>query len=285
MEDIFNCLRDDETNTYSHCFQQFANMRALREHINSFSCSCFRATKGTVIPIAARLELRMHLRHQSYQGLILDQNLTAELASRCAYCNQQIGPRAISKHYNDQHPDLMQYSTVHKDRVRWAANFGSGKSTCPLRRTQTQKLESHACGVLFQLIIMAGQTMQPEHYPIMPLNKRPWTTAFSEYTNVNHPDLSARPKPPQPFNSDVQMTQAEVSKDRKPACLHKCPVCHIPFLTDQGLQHHVQHAHESSTNDPSASSSHVMPAGTKSMAKGRPSKGQTTDALTGVEIS
>ena len=144
-----------------------------------------------MIPIAARPELRMHLRHQSYQGLILDQSLIAELASRCAYCNQQIGPRAIAKHYSDQHPDLMQYSTVHKDRVRWAANFGSGKSTCPLRRTQTQKLESYACGVLFQLTIMAGQTMQPEHYPITPVNKCPWTTA-SEYTNVNHPDLSAR---------------------------------------------------------------------------------------------
>ena len=158
MEDIFNCLRDahDGTSTCSHCHHHVANMRTLREHINSFSCSCFRATKGAVIPIAARPELRMHLRHRSYQGLILDQNLTVELANRCAYCNQQIGPRAIAKHYSDQHPDLMQYSTVHKDRVRWAANFGSRKNTCPLRRTQTQKFESHACGALFQLTIMAG---------------------------------------------------------------------------------------------------------------------------------
>ena len=104
--------------------------------------------------------------------------------------------------------------------------------------------------------------MQPEHYPIMPVNKRPWTMAFSEQTNVNHPDLSARPKPPPPFNSDAQVTPAEVSMDRKPACLHKCPVCHVTFLTAHGLQHHVLHAHESGTIDPSASSSQVMPAGT-----------------------
>lgn len=36
------------------------------------SCLYFCATKGTITPIVARAELRMHLRHQSFQGLILE---------------------------------------------------------------------------------------------------------------------------------------------------------------------------------------------------------------------
>lgn len=63
-------------------------MRIFGEYINKYSCPRFCATKGTMIAIAARPELRMHLRHQSFQGLVLDQNLIAELACRYAYCIQ-----------------------------------------------------------------------------------------------------------------------------------------------------------------------------------------------------
>ena len=120
-----------------------------------------------MIPIAASPELRMHLRYQSYQGLVFDQILMAELP---CHCNQQIGPRALAKHYSEQHSDLMQYSIQYRERIRWTANFGSGKGTCPLCRTQSQKVESHACDILFQLSIMLGQIMHPEHFAFMPID-------------------------------------------------------------------------------------------------------------------
>ena len=92
IEEIFNSLRDsiNGTNTCAHCGRSFANMCILKEHVHKHSCPFFCATKGTITPIAARAELRMHLRHQSFQGLILDQNLMTELAQHCAFCHQPL---------------------------------------------------------------------------------------------------------------------------------------------------------------------------------------------------
>ena len=139
IEEFFNSLRDsvNGTNTCAHCDRSFANMRILREYVNKCSCPFFCATKGTIIPIAARTELRMHLRHQSFQGLILDQNLMIEHAQHSAFCHQQIDPRAIARHYSEQHHDWLQFAQQFKDRVRWVANFDSGKGICPLCRIST----------------------------------------------------------------------------------------------------------------------------------------------------
>ena len=141
VEDVYNPLRDSDngTSTCAHCSRLFANMRILREHINKHSCSHFCATKGSIIPIAARPKLRMHLRHQSFQGLLLDQNLIAELAQHCAFCHQQIGPRAIARHYGEQHTELLRFVQPFKERMHWGGSL-VGRGTldrmqwCSMRR-------------------------------------------------------------------------------------------------------------------------------------------------------
>ena len=47
-------------------------MYILKDHIKKHACDKFDAAQGTVTPISARAELRMRLRYQSFQGLLLD---------------------------------------------------------------------------------------------------------------------------------------------------------------------------------------------------------------------
>lgn len=164
--------------TCSHCHRSFANMRVLKEHINKHFC----ATKGAVNPIAARPELRMHLRRQSYQGLLLGKALWAELASRCAYCNSQLGARTIARHYTEQHPELQLFPTRAEIEFVGQPTLGSGAGVCPLCQQRSQKIESHRCALLHQLSILAGQTiaMHPDHFPVTPVNTHPWTTASAD---------------------------------------------------------------------------------------------------------
>lgn len=87
--------------------------------------------------------LRVRIRHQSYQGLILDRHLCAEPASRCAFCNTKTAARVMSRHYTECHPDLTDFGKPCMDRVRWAANFGSGVM-CRSMYHAPRSLPSHA---------------------------------------------------------------------------------------------------------------------------------------------
>ena len=247
QEDKYQPLRDSRngTSTCRHCFRSFVNMYVLKDHINKYACDKFDAAQGTVTPISARAELRIHLRHQSFQGLLLDQSLYAELSSRCAFCHTQVAARAMRPHYTEAHRELLPVGKPHQDRIQDAANFGSGLSVC---QTRTQKAQSHQSAVTFQIAILYGHIMQPEQYPIMPMNKRPWSTAFptQDTSDVHHPALetdlihqSSRPNP-----AEVRLNSTQVTA----SALHRCPHCSNSFLSAQGFQSHVKQIHGITTD-------------------------------------
>ena len=164
-EDKYQPLRDslDRTSTSRHCLRSFANMYILKDHINKHACAKFDAAQGTVTPISARAELRMHLRHQSFQGLLLDQSLCAELSTHCAFCHTQVPARAMHRHYTESHPELLVLGRPNQDRVQGTANFGSGPGVRPLCQTRTQKVQLHQCAVTFQIAIMTGYTVDGQN--------------------------------------------------------------------------------------------------------------------------
>ena len=254
-------------------------MRILKEHVNKRSCPLFCATKGTITPITARVELRMHLRHQSFQGLILDQNLMTELAQHCAFCHQQVGPRAIARHYSEQYHDLLQFAQQFKDRVRWAANLGSGKGICPLCRISSQKLHTHTCGVLYQLTILAGHTLHTPNFPVMLVLKRSWIAAFdAETTGVHHPALETRPKPPKPHNAESEIGSKPDDKTSS-TCLHRCDHCHVNFLSALGLAQHLIQAHADLTTPALTDLPQVTTSSSSNAHRGRPFKPPVTGSL------
>ena len=73
-EDVFRPLRDsyDDRAICRHCKYQFITLYALRDHFNKRACHAFDAAQAIVQPIVAREELRMHIRHRSFMGLMLD---------------------------------------------------------------------------------------------------------------------------------------------------------------------------------------------------------------------
>ena len=76
-EDVFRPLRDsyDGRTICRHCKHQFITLYALRDHFNKRACHAFDAVQATVQPIVAREELRTHIRHRSFMGLMLDRRL------------------------------------------------------------------------------------------------------------------------------------------------------------------------------------------------------------------
>ena len=122
-------------------------MYRLKAHINARICLHFDRSKDSIVPIAARPSLRMHLRYKSIPGLLLDKPLISELAHHCAYCHQAIPARSIRKHYSEQHQGLLAFEAVHRDIVYGLANLGSGRGTSFLvsRRAMTFVSTNVAC--------------------------------------------------------------------------------------------------------------------------------------------
>ena len=87
----------------------------------------FNVTQDSITSIVIREDLRMHLRHKSIPGLLLNQALMTEFAQHCAYCHSQIASRSIRKHYVDKHAHL---AAQYKDHVTGLANLGSGRGRC-----------------------------------------------------------------------------------------------------------------------------------------------------------
>lgn len=195
------------------------------------------------------------------------------------FWHQQIGPRAIVRHYNEQYSDLLQFTQTFKDRVCWAANLGSGKGTCPLCRISTQKLQSPTCGVLYQLTSLAGHTMHPPNFPVMAVLKRLWIAAFdAENMGVHHPALETRSKPPQPYNAETAAT-SRTDPQTSPNCLHICDKCHMSFLSAQGLMQHMTQAHSVSPSTDLSGSPQVNTSSSSTTIRGRPSKNSMTCSL------
>ena len=145
----------------------------------SVLCHAFDAAQATVQPIVAREELRMHIRHRSFMGLMLDQALCSELAARCAFCNLQVHARAMIRHYTDSHPELVGPAKQQYDFVSGLSNLVSGKGQCPMCQCKSLDLQKHTCAVIYQLAAMSGHVMSPDHFPIMPLRSRPWSATVT----------------------------------------------------------------------------------------------------------
>ena len=105
-EDVSMPLRDAFEGWLNcrHCKYYFASTYALRDHISKHICHAFDARQAIVQPIVAREELRMHIRHRSFMGFMLDGTLYSEFATRCAFCNMVFHIRAMKHHYTNSHP-------------------------------------------------------------------------------------------------------------------------------------------------------------------------------------
>ena len=195
-EDIFNSLRDsvDGTSVCRHNMIKFSNIMALHTHINKRICTAFDMHQALVIPIVSRSEVAMHIRHRSYMGLYLDKPLCQELATRCAFCNQQVHAKAMTRHYRDQHQEKIRPTNTHLDMVRGFANFGSGRGECPLCCTRILNVHTHQCSVVFQLAAMTAHVFDPAHFPVMPCMKRAWYPALASGTD-ELPDEAPDPAP------------------------------------------------------------------------------------------
>ena len=102
-EDIYDPLRDawNGRPICNHCSHSFVDFYRLRDHINGRVCTSFNPAQESITPIVARPDLKMHLRHKSIPGLLLNQALVSELSHHCAFCHCQIAARSIHKHYTD----------------------------------------------------------------------------------------------------------------------------------------------------------------------------------------
>lgn len=101
-EDVFRPLRDgfDGRPIYNHCKFEFATIYSFRDHINKRACHAFDSTQAIIFPIVAREDLRMHVRHRSFMGLMLDGSLCSELVIRCALCNVIIYVRIMIRYFH-----------------------------------------------------------------------------------------------------------------------------------------------------------------------------------------
>ena len=228
QEDLYNPLRDTTNGhpTCRHCNKKFTDFFRLRDHINKRVCLLFNALQDQIVPIYDRPDLRMHLRYKSIPGLLLNKALMKELSNHCAYCHSAIAARSIRRHYRDCHAQLLPFETLHRDQVYGLANLGSGKGT-----------------------IMLGQTYDVSHFPVMPVMMRGDFDDRMEDED-EHPQplpLVAEapiapdsgtvdsPVPPEPLLSQ--------SSSKSSSCLHKCPQCHMAFLTQAGLDQRLYQEH------------------------------------------
>ena len=251
-EDVFRPLRDSFEGriVYRHCKHQFTTFYALRDHINKRACHAFDAAQAAVQPIAAREELRMHIRHRSFMGLMLDRALCAELATRCAFCNLQVHARAMTRHYTDSHPEIAKQQY---DFVSGLSNLVSGKGQCPMCQCKSLDIQKHTCAVMYQLVAMSGHVMSPEHFPIMPLRTRPWSSTVSlgpDHQSELHTEPTVKRARTSGGDADQTPASGHVAADKPQAALHKCPTCSACFLSLNGLQAHQQTVHATTVEEP-----------------------------------
>ena len=258
-EDVYNPLRDsfDGTSVCRHCMTHFSNMTTLRTHINKRVCTAFDLHQALVIPIVSRPEVAMHIRHRSYMGLYLDKPLCLELATRCAFCNQQVHAKAMTRHYRDHHQEKIKPTNTHLEMVRGFANFGSGRGECPLCCTRTLNVHTHQCSVVYQLAAMTAHVFDPAHFPVMPCMKRAWYPSSTSGTD-QVPDEAPDPGPtikklrgPMDLTSTpdsaltTRSTAAPSSSDQANTSpsIYKCTQCPAVFLSPQGLTQHQEVHH------------------------------------------
>ena len=244
LEDVFQPVRDsfEGRSVCRHCKYQFPTLYALREYINRRTCHTFVATQATVLPIVAREELRMHIRHRSFMGLILDGALCSELATRYAFCNLIVHARTMTRHYTDSHPELVGPARQQYDFVAGLSNLLSGKGQCPMCQCKSLDVQKHTCAIMYQWAAISGHVMPPEHFPIMPPRKRPWTSASS--SGPVNPSTESNPEPADKrarteISAVVPDEATDHASDARPSTsLHKCSTCHVFFLSLSCLQTH-----------------------------------------------
>ena len=173
-EDVYNPLRDsvDGTSICRHCRIKFSNMTTLRTYINKRICTAFDMHQALVIPIVSRPEVVMPIRHLSYMGLYLDKPLCQELATRCAFCNQQVHAKAMTRHYRDHHQEKIGPTNT---TWKWSEDLptsdqaeGNPRSVAPEHSMSTP----HQCSVVYQLAAMTAHVFDPAHFPVIPCMKR-----------------------------------------------------------------------------------------------------------------
>ena len=246
-EDVYQSLRDsvDGTSIYRHCMIRKSIMTALHTHIKKRICTAFDMRQALVIPIVSRAEVAMHIRHRSYMGLYLDESLRQELATGCAFCNQQVHAKAMTRHYRDQHQEKIGPANTHLDMVRGMANFGSGRAECPLCYTKSFNVQTHFCSVIFQLAAMTAHVFDPAHFPVMPCMKRAWYPAIASDTDQLPNEAPSPTSATKKLRGPMDLTstpdtdpQAE-SKAIQPSTdqagsgpsMFKCPLCPAIFLS------------------------------------------------------
>ena len=235
-EDVFRPLRDsfEGRSIYRHCKHQFTMLYALKDHINKRACHAFDVAQATVQPIVARDELRMHIRHRSFMGLMLDQALCSELAAKCAFCNLQVHARAMIRHYTDSHLELVGPAKQQYDFVSGLSNLVSGKGQCPMYQCKSLDLWKHTCAIMYQLAAMSGH--------VMPLRTRPWSATVPSGPETlpiePHPEPATKRAKIDGGEAEQLNATGHVPEDRPQAALHKCPTCHACFLSLNGLHTH-----------------------------------------------
>ena len=251
QEDLYNPLRDT-TNGHPicrHCNKKFTDFFRLRDHINKRVCLFFNALQDQIVPICNGPDLRMHLRYKSIPGLLLNKALMKELSNHCAYCHSAIAARSIRRHYRDCHAQLLTFEPLHRDQVYGLANLGSGKGICILCDQTCNNVRTHQCGVLLQLSIMLGQTCDVNHFPVMPIMMRGDLDDRMEDEDDQPPRLPQAVEAPMATDSgtvdhpDHHAPLSSQSSSKSPSCLHKCPQCHMAFLTQTGLDQHIHQEH------------------------------------------
>ena len=187
----------------------------------------------------------MHIRHTSYMNLLLDQAYCTELATHCAFCHLQNHPKAMSRHYRDQHQEKFGPVNTPTSFVQRLANFGSGRGQCPLCRTQTMNTQTHHCCAVFQLATMIGHVFQPANFAVMPCMKRAWHPSMASGTD-HVPDevLFLEPVTKKPRGT-FDLTEPEADTpgadphtpphENPRTSLHKCSQCPANFLTPSGI--------------------------------------------------
>lgn len=84
-EDLFDPLRDifGDKAICRHYNKQFIDLYRLKYHINVRICLSFDMTKDSIVPIAARPSLCMHLHYKSIPSILFDKALVCNSSPLC----------------------------------------------------------------------------------------------------------------------------------------------------------------------------------------------------------
>ena len=253
-DDLFLPLRDawQGRSICTHCSHVFVDFYRLRDHINKHICPRFEPAQQSIVPIINRPDLKMHLRHKSVPGLLLNTALINEIANHCTFCHMRIAARSIRKHFTECHPALVPLAEHFREHVHGMANIGGGRGRCSFCDSECRDTRTHECGVLFQISLMMGHTFQPEHFPIMPVMQKASRSTTDASSSISIPPPPSAMPGPSTAAPAVQSrlepddTRAIEVDDHAPSPpLHACPHCHTRFLTATGLEKYLlTHGHE-----------------------------------------